>query len=393
VGALAGSHNARVLSIVLDNWAAVEEGELAVPFAEMVGELVAELPELAPGGARSLLDLFPCQPVTPAVTAAMDTIAELVPHFPVDSEWLSSMCFAAWSVVDAGHRGAAAVLYDVLAPHAHRFAVDGIAVGSHGCVARLLGALAYLLGRDQDAEEHFEVALAANRRALAPLLVAHTRRQYGAMLAERGGPGDAERAGELLRAALAGYREMGLVRAAARAEALLGPARPPAGGAFRLDGDYWTVSYAGQTVRLKNVKGLRDIARLLATPGTEIHALDLVGAVGGADTGELVDARARAEYRTRLSELDSRIADGDERAADEREVLVAHLTAAYGLGGRPRRAGDPAERARATATWRIRDAIGRIERAHPALGRHLRASIRTGTYCAYAPEEPRDWAL
>ncbi len=152
----------------------------------------------------------------------MDTIAELLPHFPVDSEWLSSMCFAAWSVVDAGHRGAAAVLYDVLRPHAHRFAVDGIAVGSHGCTARHLGALAHLLGRYGEAEDHFELALAANRRALAPLLVAHTRRQYGAMLADRGGPGDAERGGELLRDALAGYREMGLVRAAARTETLLG---------------------------------------------------------------------------------------------------------------------------------------------------------------------------
>ncbi|HEV7652595.1 MAG TPA: AAA family ATPase [Actinophytocola sp.] len=398
VGAAAESRNARVLSIVLDNWAAVEEGELAVPFAEMVGELVDELPELAPGGAGSLLDLFPCQPLTPAVTAAMDNIAELIPRFPVDSEWMSSMCFAAWSVVDAGHRGAAAVLYDVLSPHAHRFAVDGIAVGSHGCAARHLGALAHLLGRYEDAEEHFELALAANRRALSPLLVAHTRRQYGAMLIDRGGPENAERAGELLRAALAGYREMGLVRAAEHTETLLGSVRSPAvpagaDGTFRLDGDYWTVSYAGQTVRLKNVKGLRDIARLLANPGNEIHALDLVGAPAGADTGELVDARARAEYRARLSELDSRIADGDEQAADEREVLIAHLTAAYGLGGRPRRAGDPAERARATATWRIRDAIGRVERAHPALGRHLRASIRTGTYCCYLPEEPRAWVL
>jgi len=389
VGARAESRNARVLSIVLDNWSAVEEGGLSTSFAAMV----AEFPELASGGNGSLLDLFPCQPVTPAVTAAMDSIAELLPRFPVDSEWLSSMCFAAWSVVDAGHRDAAAALYDVLRPHAHRFAVDGIAVGSHGCVARLLGALTHLLGRDQEAEQYFEQALAANRQTLAPLLVAHTQRQYGAMLADRARPGDAERAAGLLRAALAAYREMGLTHPAELTETLLAPAPPAAGGTFRLDGDYWTVSYAGQTVRLKNVKGLRDIARLLARPGAEIHALDLVGAPAGQDTGELIDARARAGYRARLSELDNRIAAGDERAADEREVLVAHLATAYGLGGRPRRTGDPAERARATATWRIRDAIGRIERAHPALGRHLRASIHTGTYCGYQPEEPRDWDL
>ena len=60
---------------------------------------------------------------------------------------------------------------------------------------------------------------------------------------------------------------------------------------------------------------------------------------------------------------------------------MAELTGAYGLGGRPRRAGDPAEKARTTVTSRIRDAIGRVETVHPDLGRHLRASVRTGTFC------------
>ena len=82
-----------------------------------------------------------------------------------------------------------------------------------------------------------------------------------------------------------------------------------------------------------------------------------------------------------------------DRAREEREALVAQLSAAYGLGGRPRRAGDPAERARSTVTWRIRDAIGRIEREHEELGRHLRAAVRTGTYCRYAPEVVPDWRL
>jgi hypothetical protein len=66
------------------------------------------------------------------------------------------------------------------------------------------------------------------------------------------------------------------------------------------------------------------------------------------------------------------------RLAAERDALIGELAHATGLGGRPRRLGDVTERARSTVTARIRDAIGRIERVHPELGRHLRASIVTG---------------
>jgi len=44
-------------------------------------------------------------------------------------------------------------------------------------------------------------------------------------------------------------------------------------------------------------------------------------------------------------------------------------------------------------TVRLRDALARIDRAHPVLGRHLRSSVRTGTWCVYAPESPTPWKL
>ena len=47
------------------------------------------------------------------------------------------------------------------------------------------------------------------------------------------------------------------------------------------------------------------------------------------------------------------------------------LSGALGLGGRSRRLGSAAERARTAVTWRIRNAIRKIATAHPALGRHL----------------------
>jgi hypothetical protein len=68
---------------------------------------------------------------------------------------------------------------------------------------------------------------------------------------------------------------------------------------------------------------------------------------------------------------------------------VRELAAATGLGGRGRLLGDQSERARKAVTARIRDAIARIERLHPALGAHLRASVTTGTFCAYPRPGPR----
>jgi hypothetical protein len=159
-------------------------------------------------------------------------------------------------------------------------------------------------------------------------------------------------------------------------------------------------------VHLRDVKGLHDIARLLASPG-ETHVLDLMGAAdpqahAAAGEGiELVDPQARRAYRERLEyvqqEIDeAEVANDIERAARARaeaEFLTAELAAALGLGGRSRRGPDAPERARKAVTWRIRSGIDRIAREHPELGRHLRASIRTGTFCSYAPEKLVTWRV
>lgn len=189
------------------------------------------------------------------------------------------------------------------------------------------------------------------------------------------------------------------------------PGAPAEGAAvFRRDGQFWTLSFRGRTVRMKDAKGLHDLARLVGNPASELHVLDLAGSrsdatgralVSAGDLGELLDTRARAEYRRRLAELEDEVADADRcndlgragRAGAERDFIAAELAAALGLDGRPRRAGDPAERARKAVTARIRLTIGRIEREHPDLGRHLSNSVRTGTTCAYQPETPIQWAV
>lgn len=175
-----------------------------------------------------------------------------------------------------------------------------------------------------------------------------------------------------------------------------------ADAAFVAQGEYWAVTFAGRMVHVKASKGIADICRLLSTPGREVHCLELMGAgVEQSSTGEVLDQAARRDYEQRIrdlqAEIDAADADNDyaraDRARVELDVLVDHLTAALGLGGRSRRSGGTAERARSAVTQRIRSTIRRLGTAHPELGRHLEASITTGTYCAYRPEHPVSWQL
>jgi hypothetical protein len=81
------------------------------------------------------------------------------------------------------------------------------------------------------------------------------------------------------------------------------------------------------------------------------------------------------------------------RARAELDTFVTELTRAVGLGGRDRRAPDAHERARQAVRARIRWAIDRIGADHDALGRHLDASVRTGSFCCYRPERPTAWHI
>ena len=55
-----------------------------------------------------------------------------------------------------------------------------------------------------------------------------------------------------------------------------------AGNVFRREGDYWLVVFDDRTARIRDLKGMRYLARLLAVPGRELHVLDLVAAEAGA---------------------------------------------------------------------------------------------------------------
>ncbi|MEW6272967.1 MAG: response regulator [Thermodesulfobacteriota bacterium] len=228
---------------------------------------------------------------------------------------------------------------------------------------------------------------------------------------------DGEPAGKLtLRGFLrpvAAFRVAGALAAAAAGDdgASSGPL---AERVFRHEGEYWWIAYDHTSFRLKDSKGLRYVARLLRHPEHEFHALDLValardgdpasdarfapvtpGGNGLGDAGTVLDASARAAYRSRLEELREQRAeveafnDPGRVAGIEREMqfLADQLASAIGLGGRDRRVAAAAERARVNVTRAITDGIKRIRAHCPPLARYFEASIRTGTFCSYRPAD------
>lgn len=185
-----------------------------------------------------------------------------------------------------------------------------------------------------------------------------------------------------------------LAEKAARSVVAADSPEPPDTPSFVLEGEVWCLSYAGRTVRLTASKGLADLALLIASPDREVSCLELAGSAMTAGTeDELVDATARRQYERRVRDLQAEIDEAEahhdidraEHLRVEMDLLVDHLAAALGLGGRSRRTAGEAERARSAVTQRIRSTLRRIERQHPELGKHLRATVSTGMLCCYRP--------
>jgi len=120
---------------------------------------------------------------------------------PLDWTWLTGMTLLADTCALLGDQLRADMLYDRLLPFAHQLVVVGIGQFCLGSASRSLAVLAAATRRWDDAEGHFEEALAVNERIGARTLVVRTQRAYAAMLLDRNRPDDAARARELIRQA------------------------------------------------------------------------------------------------------------------------------------------------------------------------------------------------
>src|SRR5512144_1126327 len=115
-----------------------------------------------------------------------------------------------------------------------------------------------------------------------------------------------------------------------------GACGPGTRAVLRLEGDFWTIAFGAELCRLRDSAGLRYLAVLLGRPGVKVLAADLVLLAGRAD-----------------------------RALSDRE------------------------RARVRITHAIRTTMRRLALHNTALSEHLRATVSTGTYCAYLPDPRR----
>ena len=271
-----------------------------------------------------------------------------------------------------------------------------------GSAALAEGRISLAAGDNRAAARHFAIARQRWDEIGAPYETAVARMGIADVLRAEGKPEPALLESSAARATFsrigAWYRDPPVAIGGAATEV----------AAFRREGDYWSVAFGGRSDLLRDSKGLQYLARLLDSPGREVHVLDLVGGLtaegeglaDAGDAGELLDHRAKEAYRRRLEEIEEDIsvghAAGDAQrvtqAEAERLFLRKELARAVGLGGRDRRAGSATERARSAVTRAIRHALLRIREHNPALSQHFDRSIRTGAWCAYVPSQIRSRA-
>ncbi|MDP9236407.1 MAG: protein kinase [Chloroflexota bacterium] len=127
-------------------------------------------------------------------------------------------------IANLGDLDRAKDFYAALMPYRSQSIVLGQGALCLGAADSYLGLLASTMGRLEDAQHHFEDALAMNTRMGARPWVARTQLDYARMLRKRSAAGDAARARELLQQALATAQEIGMAKVAADCEALLASA-------------------------------------------------------------------------------------------------------------------------------------------------------------------------
>ena len=114
-----------------------------------------------------------------------------------------------------------------------------------------------------------------------------------------------------------------------------------------------------------------------------------------------MDAQARAAYKRRVEELREELEEATRfndparaaKAQAEIEFITNELAAAYGVRGHARRREEDVEKIRKAVTNSLRNSLAKLRTAHPALWRHLFATVKTGTFCVYMPDQPIEWEM
>ncbi len=290
-----------------------------------------------------------------------------------------------------GHTAAGGVLLDELRDLVGRPVVASLAVQCLGPVERAIGLATLATGDVDSSIDWMRRARTASvdlrHRPATAIITAEL-----ADLLHRVHGGDIE-AVTLLRSARAEADEMGMTGWSERWGRLLDDwqSGPPKVELERAGGHTWSVTFGRERVTLPDRIGLGYLAVLVAAPGSEVAALHLASsdAVPSTPAEPVLDAAGLATLRRHLVELDALV----ERPLSEarRRAVQSERDAVAGELDRQRRPGgvrtfvDSNDRARVAVRKAIVRAIDEIERSAPMTGRHLRASVHTGTHCVYRP--------
>jgi transcriptional regulator with XRE-family HTH domain len=313
---------------------------------------------------------------------------------PPSSTWLACMFAVVEAAAALEEPDLARQAYELLTPFAHLPVVPSMATVCLGSAERALGLAALTFGDVDRAVAHLDRAVDANIRLANRPFTACARADLADALHRRGGAGDGARAVELLDLAIAEAAAMGMTT---RAESWTTTRRTVSGTiAISRDDGRWLLTHRGRSVLVDDLIGMRYLARLVANPGTEIPALDLVTEHNHTTepaNHTVLDGRARAAYAKRARELIRELADARgnadhthvERLESELDALTAEVKRQTGINSRSRHFSNPAERARTAVRKAITRAIDAIEPAEPEAADLLRAAVTTGYRCAYLP--------
>jgi hypothetical protein len=138
--------------------------------------------------------------------------------------WITGMVFFADAAIELGDPAFAGPLYERLAPWGDQWSDNGATAANPIC--HYLGGLAWVLGRDDEADAFFARSATMCRGIGAQFFLAQTELLWGRMLARRGRTEDRDRARELLEHARSSAIAQGYASVLDRADEaiqLLGP--------------------------------------------------------------------------------------------------------------------------------------------------------------------------
>ena len=131
---------------------------------------------------------------------------------PVDAQWMTAICLVADAAALLSDGPRSARLYEILEPYSGLVVVAGRAAAAYGPVDYYLGMLARAAGRNAEAARHFAAALELAGGMGDRPFTTTIRCEQAALLLERAGSDDRERALDLLGECLDAAQELGMRR-------------------------------------------------------------------------------------------------------------------------------------------------------------------------------------